>query len=61
METPHQFDEAQARKADALRSLLESLIRDVQGGRLYGDFSVSFSAQGGKIGHYEEHRKTTFK
>lgn len=56
-----QLDEAQARKTSALLTLLERLIEDVQEGRLYGDFGVTFTAQGGKIGHYEEHRKTTFK
>lgn len=54
-------DEAQARKATELVRILERMIADVQGGRLYGEFGVQFTAQGGKIGHYEESRKTTYK
>ena len=52
--TKRTLDEAQARKSDALISLLERIIQDVQAGRLYGEFGVSFTAQGGSIGHYEE-------
>lgn len=59
--TEKPIDEAQARKADALVRLLESMIAEVQSGRMYGEYGVSFTAQGGKIGHFEEHRKTTYK
>lgn len=59
--TDHQADEAQARKSDDVVRLLEQLIKDVQSGRMYGDFGITFSAQGGKIGHYEEVRRRTFK
>ena len=55
------LDEVQARKANVLLQLLEAMIADVQAGRLYGEYGVTFTAQGGKIGHFEEHRKTTFK
>ncbi len=51
----------QARKKSDLVRLLERLIDDVQDERLFGDFSVSFSAQNGNIGHYEEVRRKTFR
>lgn len=51
----------QARKKSDLLNMLESLIDDVQRGRLFGEFSVTFTAQSGKIGHIEELRRRTFK
>jgi hypothetical protein len=52
--------EQERKKSDLIR-LLEKLIDDVHDDRLFGDFSVSFSAQSGKIGHFEEVRRRTFK
>ena len=51
----------QQRKKSELLNMLERLIDDVEAGRLFGEFGISFSTQSGKIGHYEESRKTTFK
>lgn len=51
----------QERKKSDLLNLLERLLDDVENGRLFGDFGISFSAQSGKIGHYEENRRVTFK
>lgn len=51
----------QERKKSSLIRLLESLITEVQSERLFGEFTISFSAQSGKISHYEELRKRTFK
>jgi hypothetical protein len=59
--TDKPIDEAQARKADSVVRLLEQMIADVRAGRLYGEFGVHFSAQGGNIGHYEESRRVTYK
>lgn len=56
-----QASDIQNRKADSLIRLLEQMIRDVQDGRLYGEFAVRFTAQGGNIGHYEEDRRVTYK
>lgn len=51
----------QSRKESELLNLLEGLIRDVKAGRLFGEFGVSFTAQSGKIGHFEETRRRTLK
>lgn len=51
----------QERKKSDLIHLLEQLIDEVSDERLFGEFTVSFSAQAGKISHYEEMRKRTFK
>lgn len=34
---------------------------DVENGRMFGEFGISFSAQSGKISHIEENRRRTFK
>lgn len=51
----------QSRKKSELMNLLERLLEDVEKGRMYGEFSVSFTAQSGKIGHIEELRRRTLK
>ena len=51
----------QARKKAEILNLLERLVEDVENGRLFGEFSVVFTAQSGNIGHYEEMRRRTFK
>lgn len=52
--------EQERKKSDLIR-LLECLIDDVHQNRLFGEFTVSFSSQAGKISHFEELRKRTFK
>lgn len=51
----------QQRKQSELLNILEGLIKDVKDGRLFGEFGVTFTAQSGNIGHYEEVRRRTFK
>lgn len=51
----------QRRKESDLLNTLEKLIEDVRSGRMYGEFGVHFTAQGGKIGHYTEERRITRK
>ena len=51
----------QQRKKSELLNLLESLMDDVESGRYFGEFGITFTTQSGKIGHYEEVRKRTFK
>ncbi len=54
-------DDQAERKAVDLIQRLESLIEEVQQGRKFGEFGVSFTAQAGKIGHYEVKTKETYK
>lgn len=49
------------RKKSDMLVLLERLVDEVNRDRLFGEFTVSFSAQGGRISHYEEFRRRTFK
>lgn len=51
----------QIRKKSELICLLSRLIDEAQDEHSFGEFSVSFSTQSGKIGHYEVNRKTTYK
>lgn len=52
--------EQERKKSDLVRQL-ECLIEEVQRNRLFGEFTISFSAQAGKISHYEEVRRRTYK
>lgn len=54
-------DTAQERKKAAIVSVLRRLIEQVEADGLYGEFGVTFTAQNGQIGHYEEHLKKTYK
>jgi hypothetical protein len=56
----NQDTEAERRKASVIR-LLHRLIEQVEADGMYGEFGVSFTAQNGKIGHYEEHLKRSYK
>lgn len=54
-------DTAQDRKKQQMLMVLRQLIERVETEELYGEFSVTFMAQAGKIGHFEEHSRRTFK
>lgn len=54
-------DTAQDRKKQQLLQVLRQLIERVEAEELYGEFGVVFMAQAGKIGHFEEQTKRTFK
>jgi len=54
-------DNAQDRKKQQVVMILRQLIERVETEELYGEFGVTFMAQAGKIGHFEEHTKRTFK
>lgn len=54
-------DTSQERKKAQLVKMLQRLIEQVEAEGCYGEFGVMFSCQNGKIGHYEEHAKRTFK
>lgn len=56
-----QVDEMQDRKKAAIVRTLQRLIETVEAEGCYGEFGVTFSCQNGKIGHFEEHAKRTFK
>jgi hypothetical protein len=57
---PNYDTDAERRKASIVR-LLQGLIEQVEADGMYGEFGITFTAQNGKIGHYEEHRKRSFK
>lgn len=54
-------DTSQDRKKQQLLTVLRQLIERVETEELYGEFSVVFMAQAGKVGHFEERTKRTFK
>ena len=54
-------DTSQERKKQHIVKLLRELIEQVESGEQYGEFGVLFNTQAGKIGHYEVHRKETYK
>ena len=54
-------DTSQERKKQQLLTVLRQLIERVETEELYGEFAVVFMAQAGKIGHFEERTKRTFK
>lgn len=54
-------DTVQERKKAQIVSLMRKLIDEVEKGEFYGEFSVAFTAQNGRIGHYEERRVRTYK
>jgi len=54
-------DTEQARKKASILNALKRLIDEVENGNCYGEFGVSFTAQNGRIGHYEENIKRTYK
>lgn len=54
-------DTIQARKKEQIIKLLRRMLDEVESDQDYGEFSVTFTAQNGIIGHYEETRKKTFK
>lgn len=58
---PIEQDTAQARKKAQILAMLKRMIDEVETEGWYGDFGVSFSAQNGKIGHYEQTIKRTYK
>lgn len=57
----HTQDTAQERKKQQLVKLMRELIEQVESNEQYGEFGVTFSTQAGKIGHYEVHRRETYK
>ena len=54
-------DSVNARKKAQIVNLLRDLIKQVETEHLYGEFGVSFSAQNGQIGHFEETLRKTYK
>jgi hypothetical protein len=54
-------DSTQERKKAAILRALQRLIDQVEAEGCYGEFGVTFSCQNGKIGHFEEHAKRTYK
>ena len=54
-------DTTQERKKAAILRALQRLIDQVEAEGCYGEFGVTFSCQNGKIGHFEEHAKRTYK
>jgi len=54
-------DTTQERKKAAIIRTLQRLIETVEADGSYGEFGVTFSCQNGKIGHFEESAKRTFK
>lgn len=52
--------EQERKKSDLIRQM-KNLIEEVQGDLLFGEFTISFSAQAGKIGHFKEVRERTFR
>lgn len=54
-------DTAQERKKVQIVKMLRELIEQVESAEQYGEFGVTFNTQAGKIGHYEVHRRETYK
>lgn len=54
-------DTSQDRKKQQLLTVLRQLIERVETEELYGEFAVVFMAQAGKVGHFEERTKRTYK
>jgi hypothetical protein len=61
MTTVHDQETINDRKKAAIIKALQRLIEQVEADGCYGEFGVMFSCQNGKIGHYEEHAKRSFK
>lgn len=51
----------QASKKDRIMTAFKQLLERVESHRLYGEFSISFAAQDGVIGHFTETTKRTSK
>lgn len=63
MDRSHQqdADDQHARMKSSVLTLLHKLLERVETEQLYGEFSVTFSAQKGRIGHCEESTRRTIK
>lgn len=61
IETRRTGDTEQDRRKASLIRVLQRLIEQVEADGMYGEFGVSFSAQNGKIGHFEETAKRSYK
>ena len=53
--------ENQLDKKMRIEQLLAELLADAELNSRFGEFGITFTVQNGKIGHFEEYRRETFK